>query len=90
MIKNLQIRVRGKVQKVGFRFTCMEIAYRFNIRGYVKNLTDGSVYVEAEGEEQDIEHFMSWCKKGPLWSKVVEVIVEEGVPKGFKSFDIRH
>jgi len=67
----------------------MEAAYRFGIKGFVRNKSDGSVYVEAEGREENLNLFRQWCQKGPLWAKVNEVEVEtSGNTKDYQSFDI--
>ncbi|GAB4320042.1 MAG: acylphosphatase [Bacteroidales bacterium] len=89
MKKRYIIRVQGRVQGVGYRFSCMETAYKLGIHGYVKNLQDRSVYIEAEGEENDLQKFLRWCAKGPLWARVTDIRHDEAEPEGYKSFDIR-
>jgi len=84
--KNFQ--VFGKVQGVGFRFSCMEAAYKHNVKGFVTNRRDGSVYVEAEGEEHNLETFNQWLKNGPVWAKVNQVLEETGTMKDYNSFEI--
>lgn len=49
----------GRVQGVGFRFTTMEIAREFEVSGYVKNLSDGRVQLEVEGQPSTIDSFVS-------------------------------
>ncbi len=73
MIKNYQIQVVGKVHGVWFRkYTCDE-AIKLSIVGFVRNEKDGSVYVEAEGMESDLNLLLSFLKKGSPMSKVVSV-----------------
>ncbi|WP_431293764.1 acylphosphatase [Pedobacter sp. P26] len=50
-MKHLNIKVTGKVQGVGFRETTKIIANQMMVNGFVRNEKDGSVYIEAEGEE---------------------------------------
>ncbi|MCF8368842.1 MAG: acylphosphatase [Bacteroidales bacterium] len=88
MKKQLCLTVKGKVHGVGFRFSCMEAAYKFNISGNVRNMTDGSVYIKAEGEEENLEKFAEWCRKGPVWAKVMRFRQEEGELENFNSFEI--
>ena len=76
------------MQRVGFRFAAMQMAYRFGVLGFIQNMKDESVYIEVEGEENAMTHFVGWCYKGPLGSKVENVEVSAGEMKGFKSFDI--
>lgn len=47
----------GDVQGVGFRFATQAIASRFQVRGFVRNLTDGRVELVAEGSEQELDAF---------------------------------
>jgi acylphosphatase len=56
--------------------------------GIVHNELDGSLYIEAEGIESDLNKFVEWCKQGPPGSKVEEVKVEEGELVYFESFDM--
>ncbi len=88
MKKHYKITVRGKVQGVGFRFSCMEVAYKFDIKGFVRNRSDHSVYIEAEGEEKNLDAFREWCAKGPVWARVRQVEEEEGELQNFESFEI--
>ena len=71
-----KIYVRGYVQGVGFRWSAAREAQKLEITGYVKNLSDGSVYIEAEGYREKLTDFVEWCKKGPRFSFVVSVSVE--------------
>ncbi len=56
--RRAQVFYLGRVQGVGFRFTVREIANRFTVTGYVKNLPDGRVELVAEGEEDEVKEFL--------------------------------
>lgn len=71
------INIFGRVQKVGFRYSTLQKARELDMSGSVKNLRDGSVEVEVQGEEAQIEEFIEWCKKGPSYSEVKKIIVED-------------
>lgn len=68
-----KIQVIGKVQNVGFRFYTKKKALELNINGFVKNVLDGSVYIEAMGEESAVDEFIIWCYSGPQWARVKDV-----------------
>ncbi len=87
-MKHLRIKVTGKVTGVGFRFYAMQAAYRYQIKGTVRNMPDKSVVIEAEGEEQDLEAFLVWCRRGPVGARVDLVQTSEGTPKSYASFEI--
>lgn len=67
----------------------MQVAYQRGIRGYIQNKRDGSLYIEAEGEEEQLNGFLEWCKKGPLGAKVENVTIKEGEIRNYTSFDIK-
>ena len=52
-----KIHVMGYVQGVGFRWRTMREAARRDIKGFVKNMSDGSVYIEAEGSRKQLNNF---------------------------------
>jgi acylphosphatase len=64
------------------------MAAELGIRGFVRNLPDGSVYCEAEGEEADIQLFLDFCGQGSIMSNVTSVDVKMTEPKHFKIFQI--
>lgn len=76
-MKYCKIWVRGKVQGVFFRQFTRDKARESGITGFVKNLDDGSVYIEASGTKTAIKELAEWCKTGSPFSNVTEVIVKE-------------
>ena len=55
MVKNLKMKIFGEVQGVGFRDAVYWIARKLYVAGFVMNEPDGSIYIEAGGEEETIE-----------------------------------
>jgi acylphosphatase len=88
--KLYKIRVIGRVQGVGFRWSAANAAKNMSITGYVKNLPDGSVYIEAEGSEEQLDAFVAWCRTGPGIGHVREVQISEYPPVGYDEFNIWH
>lgn len=88
MMRHLNIQIFGDVQGVTFRFSAKEIADQLNIKGLVKNLPDRSVYIEVEGEEEQLEPLLEWCREGPLGAKVEKVEVSQGPIKNYSEFTI--
>jgi len=89
MIKSQSIKVSGKVQGVGFRFYTQKTALEMGVCGFVKNERDGSVYIEAEADEEIIELFVQWVKKGPEWAHVDKVRIQEIPVQNIEGFEIR-
>jgi acylphosphatase len=88
MVKHISILISGRVQGVFFRATTKNKADELGIKGFVKNLGDGSVYIEAEGNQDQLIAFESWCRKGPPRAQVVRMDITEGLMKFFPTFDI--
>lgn len=83
------IKVYGRVQGVGFRYSAQMIASGMGISGYATNESDGSVYIEAEGTKEQIEQFIEWCHKGPSRAIVQDVKHFPGKLMYYTSFRIR-
>lgn len=90
MQKACKIRVYGRVQGVWFRAYTQRKAEELGIKGFVRNEADGSVYIEAEGEEQALQAFVEWCYEGSPLAKVERVeIAPLEPPPGYQEFAIR-
>lgn len=86
---HINIRVIGRVQGVNFRASAKEKALELGLCGFVRNETDGCVYLEAEGHEEKINELTEWCNQGPSLALVTNVIVVGGELKEFIGFEIR-
>jgi acylphosphatase len=62
--------VEGHVQGVGFRFATIEIASRFPVTGFVRNLPDGNVDIVVEGPENSVQDFWQALRKSRLYRYV--------------------
>ncbi|MFC2113164.1 acylphosphatase [Bacteroidota bacterium] len=89
-MKHLNIRVKGRVQGVGFRYSALQAARSYGINGFVRNEPDGSVYMEAEAEQVNLDLFVDWCRGGPGHGRIDNVIQVESSLRGFKEFRILH
>ena len=87
-MQHYTIIVFGKVQGVFFRASTREQADRLNIRGWVKNEADGSVRIEAEGEEINLQQLIAWCQQGPRWAQVTDVSVRSGEVAHYADFSV--
>jgi len=87
--RSYQISVKGRVQRVGYRFNAQAMAHKLDLTGFAKNLNDGSVLIHAEGEEEQINKYIEWCYVGPRWAEVTEVNAEEQELKGYTTFEVR-
>ncbi len=85
----VECQIFGIVQGVGFRYSAQAQAHRLGLVGWVKNCTDGSVELYAEGESDLLQQFVQWLHRGPPGSRVEQVRVRKVIPKGtFRRFSI--
>ncbi|MDR0877139.1 MAG: acylphosphatase [Treponema sp.] len=62
--------ISGRVQGVGFRYTCYHEAGRLGLSGWVRNCPDGDVEIRAEGDREKLEAFLQWLQRGPPGARV--------------------
>ncbi|WP_270089340.1 acylphosphatase [Sphingobacterium sp. SYP-B4668] len=87
-MKHINISIKGKVQGVYFRLTTKAVADQLGIKGFVTNLPDGSVYVEAEGDKFSLDSLIEFCEEGPERAEVEHVSIEDGELKNFHNFEV--
>ncbi len=83
----VKIKVFGKVQGVFFRASTKDTADRLGVSGWVRNESDGTVTIVAEGNR--ITALIEWAKTGPQFARVDGLDVEDVPDEGYRSFDIR-
>ncbi|HYT75635.1 MAG TPA: acylphosphatase [Vicinamibacterales bacterium] len=82
--------IGGRVQGVGFRFFTEAAAAREGVNGWVRNLPDGRVEVQAEGEREAVDRVEAALRRGPASARVDAVDVADLVPHGrMTGFSIR-
>jgi len=69
-------------------FDTIRTAQEFNISGFVRNEPDGTVYIEGEGEQDSMEAFLEWCRRGPKWARVDRFDFQEQPFMNYEGFDI--
>lgn len=90
MLKHTNIKVTGFVQGVFFRDFVKNKADTFGLHGFARNEPDGTLYIEAEGEEKSLDGLVEACYFGPLGSEVKKVEVTPGPLEGYKQFSIEY
>jgi acylphosphatase len=71
----MTLKIKGKVQRVGFRYSVVDFVMTKNlpIVGHVRNMPDGSVHVIAQGDIESLKELHRFCTKGPPRAEVREV-----------------
>ena len=91
MSEYMRVTIQGQVQGVGFRYATWSKARGLGLTGWVRNLRDGRVEAEFEGDQARLEQMLDWCRRGPLGAQVreVEAAWREG-PAKYADFEIRY
>lgn len=76
-MRTYKILISGVVQGVGYRYFCFKKAVEYKIYGYAKNLYNGDVEVQAQGEEGLLKDFIKELNTGPRFSSVKSVKIEQ-------------
>jgi len=88
MVTAVHIRIRGLVHGVSFRSTMAQVASDMGVRGWVRNLPDGSVEAFLEGDERKLKRVIDWAKLGPPHARVDKLEVEQATPRNHRDFRI--
>ena len=86
----VRLVVHGRVQGVGFRYAAREAAALCGVAGWVRNLSDGTVEIVAQGSADAIEALAKWAERGPRFAAVDRVVREPCDPEPeLPRFEIR-
>lgn len=86
----ITIDVYGRVQGVFFRASTRKRARKWGLDGYVKNMPDGTVHIEAEGPKEKLEKLLAFAREGPRLARVDKVEKSYSDPKDeFQGFRVR-
>jgi len=77
--KAVQVRIRGRVQGVSYRYYAYQRALQLGVKGWIRNKMDGTVAGLFQGTEDQVDAMVRWCSKGSPMAEVVSVD-EEPVP----------
>jgi acylphosphatase len=72
-MRTRQIRIKGRVQGVGFRDALRAQAQRLGLSGWVRNRTDGSVEALLQGDKRSIDVLIAWARHGPALARVSQL-----------------
>ena len=83
-----RVVARGRVQGVWFRESARRRATELGVGGWVRNLPDGAVEAEVEGEAEAVDVLVAWFRHGPAGAQVESVHVEDQAPGGESDFRV--
>lgn len=82
-MKDVYIKIKGRVQGIGFRYWAVKTARKLGLSGWVRNEADGSVEILMAGKEEQVDKMILACQHGPELSRVDSVDFIVGRRSGF-------
>lgn len=83
--------IKGYVQGVFYRASTRDTAVRLGLKGWVRNLPDGSVEVVFEGPVDKIQQAIHWCREGPPGASVLKISEKwQDYTDDYDSFEVRY
>lgn len=89
MKQSVILTIHGHVQGVGYRYFVLQKAENYGISGFVKNRMNGNVYIEAEGQAEQLGFFINACQQGPSHAWVEKVDAQYCPVQDFTEFVIK-
>ena len=90
MKKSVRLYIEGTVQGIFFRGFVKENAERYNVKGFIRNLSDGRIEIFLEGNSEEVNKVIELCEKGPRHSIIKKVEIKPERFQGIKNFKILH
>jgi len=85
-----RLEIRGRVQGVGYRDDLIDVARTLGVTGWVRNRRDGIVEALIQGDPDDVERLLAWCRRGPVLARVTGIAILDADPDPqLESFDRR-
>ncbi len=76
-MKRLSLTVKGNVQGVGFRYRVSRTAAKAQVTGIVRNMEDGNVHIEIQGNEKQISDFLKFLPQGLIFARIDSIDKKE-------------
>lgn len=90
-MQTVHLKIQGRVQGVGYRYSTHKKATSLQLKGWVRNCSDGSVEALFQGEPPSIEEIIRWCHHGPSGAIVHEIQAQVlSNEELFQEFSIRY
>ena len=85
-----RILIEGRLHGMNFRYQTQQKASQLGLVGFVRNLSDGRIEIEAQGEKEEVEQLLAWCQQEPYSSQIRSIMFRYDDPtKGYTEFMMR-
>lgn len=79
-MKRVRILIEGRLQGMNFRYHTQQEAQRLGLGGFVRNLSDGRIEIDAQGDDESIEQLLAWCQDGPQSAQLKSILFRYDEP----------
>lgn len=79
-MKRIRILIEGRLQGANFRYHTQQQAHKLQLTGFVRNLSDGRIEIDAQGDDESIDKMLAWCQQGPHSSQIKNILFRYDEP----------
>jgi acylphosphatase len=79
-MKRVRILIEGRLQGMNFRYHTQQQAQKLGLAGFVRNLSDGRIEIDAQGDDESVEEMLAWCQEGPQNAQLKSILFRYDEP----------
>lgn len=79
-MKRVRILIEGKLQGANFRYHTQQEAQKLGLAGFVRNLSDGRIEIDAQGDDESVDKMLAWCQEGPQSAQLKSILFRYDEP----------
>ena len=79
-MKRIRILIEGRLQGMNFRYHTQQQGQKLGLSGFVRNLSDGRIEIDAQGDDESIEQMLAWCQEGPQSAQLKSILFRYDEP----------
>jgi acylphosphatase len=79
-MKRVRILIEGKLQGANFRYHTQQEAQKLGLAGFVRNLSDGRIEIDAQGGDESVDKMLAWCQEGPQSAQLKSILFRYDEP----------
>jgi acylphosphatase len=89
-LARLRILIEGRFQGMNFRFKSQQKAKDLNLVGFIRNLSDGRIEIDAQGDQENVDALLNWCQEEPHGSHITSLLYRYDEPvRSYNDFIVR-
>jgi len=86
----LRVLIEGRLQGANFRLNTQQQADKLGLVGFIRNLSDGRIEIEVQGQENKVEQLLQWCQEEPHGGQIKSILFRYDEPiNRYSEFSVR-